>query len=215
MKIYSEIRKSAYDALVANWKPAVLATLVVFVVSWICQGFNMCGGPNGIASLSVISFLLVVCVLVPLMYVYNVALFGFYNGYQTDVLKTMIDIFKTKFMRYWVLSLLVALYTFLWGLLFIIPGIIKSYAYSMTPFIAAENPELGSDECIERSMKMMYGHKWELFVLDITFIGWWLLCLITFGIAALFVHPYNTLAHIEFYKELKAEENKEAAAKPL
>lgn len=212
MKIYSEIRQSAYNALTANWKPAVLAALIFFGISLLNQGINSTGGFCGISSLTFISVIVQFCVIVPLTYAICVAMLGFYNGY-TDAVKNMFDVFKGKYARCMAVSWLTALFTFLWALLFIIPGIIKSYAYAMTPFIAAENPEMGANDCIDASQKMMYGHKWELFVLDLTFIGWWLLCAITFGIALLFVYPYMELAHVEFYKELQAEELKNAAAK--
>ncbi len=205
MKIYSEIRQSAYNALTANWKPAVLATLILACVYIVIYGIGYCGGQNGSATLSFITFVLNICIFVPLLFIFKIAMLGFYNGYADDTVKNMLDTFKTKYSRYLVLSLLIAVYTFLWGLLLIIPGIIKSYAYAMTPYIAAENPELGAEECINRSMKMMYGHKWELFVLDLTFIGWYLLIIVTCGIASLFVAPYTELARVEFYKELKSE----------
>lgn len=76
----------------------------------------------------------------------------------------------------------------------------------MTYYIALDNPELGANECIERSMKMMKGHKGKLFLLDLSFIGWILLALLTLGIGLLWVNPYMKTARSHFYEELKAAE---------
>ncbi len=97
------------------------------------------------------------------------------------------------------------LYTFLWMLLLIVPGIIKSYSYSQTPLLMRENPELGAEQAIQLSMKMMKGHKWELFLLDLSFIGWALLCIPTLFIGYYWLGPYIITARAEFYKELKKE----------
>ena len=101
------------------------------------------------------------------------------------------------------------LYTSLWSLLFIIPGIVKSYAYAMTPFIMAENPEMTASEAITASKEMMDGHKGELFTLDLTFIGWDLLCLLTLNIGHLWLNPYKNAAYAVFYKDLTASRRAE------
>ena len=104
---------------------------------------------------------------------------------------------------------LTLVYTFLWTLLFFIPGIIKSFSYSMAMYILKDNPELSSDEAITASRKMMKGHKWELFVLQLSFIGWHLLGMLTFGILHIFfIGPWLSLTVAEFYSKLK-ENNKE------
>lgn len=102
------------------------------------------------------------------------------------------------------------LYTSLWSLLFIIPGIVKSYAYAMTPFIMAENPEMTASEAITASKEMMDGHKGELFTLDLTFIGWDLLCLFTLNIGHIWLNPYKNAAYAVFYKDLTASRHAEA-----
>ena len=93
------------------------------------------------------------------------------------------------------------LYSFLWGLLFIIPGIVKSYAYAMTPFIMAENPDLTAKEAIKLSQEKMMGHKGELFWLGLTFFGWSLLAALTGGIGNLFLNPYMNAAYAAFYRD--------------
>lgn len=94
------------------------------------------------------------------------------------------------------------LYVFLWTLLFIIPGIVKSFSYAMTPFIMAENPNMTANESITASRQMMDGHKGELFWLELTFIGWSLLCIFTLGIGNLFLNPYTNAAQASFYRNL-------------
>lgn len=100
-------------------------------------------------------------------------------------------------------SFLVGLYTFLWSLLFVIPGIIKGLSYSQTMLIVAENKGIGAREAIRRSKEMMDGYKMELFVLSLSFIGWYLLVAITFGIAAIWVAPYMQATMVNFYNNLK------------
>ncbi|HQQ67529.1 MAG TPA: DUF975 family protein [Candidatus Cloacimonadota bacterium] len=109
------------------------------------------------------------------------------------------------FSRTLVAGLLVSLYTFLWSLLLIIPGIVAALSYSMTFFILSENPKLGAEDAITASKNMMMGHKGELFGLFFSFIGWWLLCLVTFGLALIYVLPYYECALTVFYQNLKQE----------
>lgn len=103
--------------------------------------------------------------------------------------------------------LLQTVYVFLWSLLFIIPGIMASYSYAMTGYILAENPHLTASEAIERSKQMMYGNRWRLFCLQISFIGWSILSsLLTFGIGDLWLTPYRQAASAAFYREVSGTE---------
>ncbi|MHA7966899.1 DUF975 family protein [Paenibacillus sp. CAU 1782] len=95
------------------------------------------------------------------------------------------------------------LLTFLWTLLFIIPGIIKSYAYSMVPFILADNPNIGYRRAVELSNEMTRGHKFRMFVLSLSFIGWILLGILAFGIGVLFVLPYINATNAQLYLVLR------------
>ncbi|HEY8424300.1 MAG TPA: DUF975 family protein [Clostridia bacterium] len=93
----------------------------------------------------------------------------------------------------------------LWSLLLVIPGIIKSYSYAMADFIAVDNPNLRASDCISYSMIMMKGNKFKLFLLDLSFIGWYLLGILTLGIGFIFIAPYVKLAKAAFYEDLKAK----------
>jgi len=95
------------------------------------------------------------------------------------------------------------LYIFLWGLLFVIPGIIKSYEYRMVPYIISENPELSPTEAIAISRQMTHGHKLDMFVLDLSFIGWLLLGSLLCGVGTLFVIPYVEATWAQLYFVLR------------
>ena len=96
------------------------------------------------------------------------------------------------------------LFICLWSLLFVIPGLIKLYSYRMVPYILADDPTIGGMEAITLSRQMMNGHKWNTFVLDLSFIGWELLSIVTAGLVGLFyVKPYEAATGAELYQVLK------------
>lgn len=96
------------------------------------------------------------------------------------------------------------LYTALWSLLFVIPGIVKSYEYKMIPYLLAENPDMTKEQAFEESRRMMQGQKWNTFVLDLSFIGWKILSGMTLGILGIFyVTPYYYATHAALYEKLR------------
>lgn len=101
-----------------------------------------------------------------------------------------------------VANLLISIFTVLWTLLFIFPGIIAAYSYRMTFYILDENPDMTAKEAIAASKELMKGHKWELFCLDISFIGWLILSGLTLGIGILFYNPYTQAAEYAFYHQI-------------
>lgn len=128
-----------------------------------------------------------------------------YLNVTADVKPTAEDAF-CGFDDFWSafkLNFLVGIFTFLWSLLFVIPGIVKSFAYSMSMYILAENKGKPALECINESKTMTYGHKMDLFVLGLSFIGWMLLGGITFGIAYIWVIPYMNATYANAYNSLK------------
>ena len=111
-----------------------------------------------------------------------------------------LNVVKTVFLR--------DLYIVLWGLLLIIPGIIKSYEYRMVNYILAENPVMNTKEVFAMSRDMMRGNKWRAFVLDLSFIGWHLLSLITIGLVGIFyVFPYKNMTNAALYEFLRYGRN--------
>lgn len=123
------------------------------------------------------------------------------NGYQPSVGDAFsgFDDFWSAFK----VNFLVGLFTFLWSLLLVIPGIVKAFAYSMSMYILAENKGKAALECINESKAITNGHKMELFVLGLSFIGWFLLVAVTFGIAAIWVTPYVQATMANAYRSLK------------
>ena len=119
-------------------------------------------------------------------------LFSVFNA--TDYL----PIIKTQFLR--------SFYNFLWTLLLIIPGIIKSYEYRFVPYILAEYPTLPSKAVIARSREITQGHKLDMFVLDLSFIGWYMLGALAFGIGVYFVNPYREATNARLYNVLSNSE---------
>lgn len=117
--------------------------------------------------------------------------FAFDHGYMNQV--------KAMFLR--------DLFTFLWTLLFIVPGIVKSYEYRMIPYLLAENPNMSSEEAFAISKRMMDGNKWNAFVFDLSFIGWFILGGITFGIVDIFyVNLYYNQASAMLYDAIKIDD---------
>ncbi len=94
---------------------------------------------------------------------------------------------------------------FLWTLLLIIPGIIKSYAYRFVPYILADNPEITPKRAIELSNQMTNGQKFDMWVLDLSFIGWYILGLLALGIGVLFVNPYPNQTFAQLYVTLRGD----------
>ena len=114
--------------------------------------------------------------------------------------------FAQKFLR--------TLYTCLWALLLVIPGIVKGLSYAMTPFILEEHPEMTASEAIKASMKLMDGHKMDLFILGLTFIGWEILACLTMGIGFLFLNPYMNAAYAAFYRNISGQRQEARAYAP-
>jgi uncharacterized membrane protein len=109
--------------------------------------------------------------------------------------------FKRSFVAY----LLVTLYVALWSLLLIVPGIIAALSYSLTFYLLADNPEISSSDAINRSEELMSGNKMELFMLGLSFLGWLLLCILTFGIGLFWLSPYINTSIAHFYGNIVNE----------
>lgn len=117
-------------------------------------------------------------------------LFSFWTYWKTTAL--------TRFLR--------AVYVFLWTLLLVVPGIMAGYSYAMTDYILAENPNITAGEAIALSKEMMAGNRWRLFCLELSFIGWDILCAFTVGIGNLWLRPYKHAATAAFYREVSGLE---------
>ena len=111
--------------------------------------------------------------------------------------------FKVKYLRNIGTLLLVGIKLALWSLLLVVPGIIKSFEYAIIPYILADDPEISSKEAFRKAKEMMMGNKWRLFKLNLSFFGWFVLCVVTCGLGTPFLLPYVSAANAEFYAELK------------
>lgn len=186
-----EIRAIARGELKGNWTQPVLCTLVYLLVG------------AGIAVIPFVGSIAALLVTVPLSFGFILTFLGFMRNQNRDEMVGQPFKVFNEYGRYLGGSLLVSIFTILWALLLIIPGIIKAYAYAMTPYIMKDQPELSAVDCIDRSMSMMNGYKWKLFLLDLSFIGWALLCILTLGIGMLWLNPYVYCSRAQFYEELK------------
>lgn len=110
-----------------------------------------------------------------------------FRGFQDDFGGTLLIGFMT------------GLFTVLWSLLFVIPGIVKSYAYSMAYYVKADHPDYDWKACVNESRRLMNGHKWEKFVLDLSFIGWTIVGSLCLGVGTLWVTPYTAATEAQFY----------------
>ena len=222
MKSCKNYRDLAAQTLAGRMAPVVVATLALSVMDILLGTYtNISSNPSisrlvpgvgfalsnfaWVSIFGIIGFL----VLMPVRYSYETAFLNVVRDKDVKDLTTrMFSCFNTKeYGRAIEMPLLVSVYTFLWMLLFIVPGIVKAYSYAMAIYISKDKPELSAEECIQKSRRMMSGHKGELFLLDLSYIGWGILCILTCGILSLWVAPKMQTAHVLFYEDLKAEES--------
>ncbi len=202
----SEIRSAARNALSGRWAEAAMFTFVYCLVVWAFSA--IVGGLEYVQEgLGTLASLL----LLPLGWGYAVAFLANSRGAEDPFnVSRMFDGYK-DFSRIFTTILLMQVYTFLWTLLLIVPGIIKALSYSMTSFVLYDNPEMKNNEAIELSMKMMDGHKMDLLWLYLTFIGWGILCIFTLGIGYFWLAPYVQTSLARFYEEVKEDYTKRCA----
>ena len=179
-----ELKTLAKESLKGNWGIAIGAMLIYALISYAL-------GATGIGSIF-LGFIVVG------YYAVNLKLIRTKTAKIEDLFSGCKN-FVTNFLAY----LLMEIFTFLWSLLFIIPGIVKSIAYSMTPYILNDHPEMSATEAITESRKMMNGHKMEYFLLQLSFLGWIILSSFTWGILLLYVMPYMQATSAAFYEKLK------------
>lgn len=128
---------------------------------------------------------------------------GMTNGEKVEV-KPLLESFN-DFGKALLLNILVSVFICLWSILLVVPGIIKALSYSMSFYILAENPDMDAMEALEESKRIMEGHKWEFFVLLLSFILWDILGCITCGLAYIYVAPYKNATIADYYNKIKNE----------
>lgn len=134
---------------------------------------------------------------------------NFFMGIREEekTLDSLIFVYKSGQLKNSIITMFMkGLFQWLWTLLLIIPGIIKSYEYRMIPYILSENPGISRKRAFEISKQMMKGNKWKTFVLDLSFIGWQILSALTIGILGIFyVNPYVQGTNAELYAYLRED----------
>ena len=200
MDSITNYKNRALSALENKWGNFVLITFVYGFIIGITQVLS--GDKDSPAILHLISLVLFILAL-PLTWGYQTLFLGAIRGGEATAKDMFEGYNKELFSRVLTTTLLYYVYVFLWSLLLLIPGCIKSYSYVMTPYILKDNPEMKNNAAIEESMRMMDGHKLELFILDLSFIGWALLSLLTCGVGFLWLTPYMNMARVNFYEDLK------------
>ena len=233
MKSNQQFKNEALDALRGNWGTAVVLTLIYVLLACIVAGpvsyqsFQMqsymqenahsvyqmasliqdpmyqamsrkLNGTSGMATL------LEILIILPLSVGYANAMRKLLKGDNNLVPNAFHIAFSNYWHKVWTM-LWMSILIGLWTLLLIIPGIIKSFSYAMTPFIVDEFPELSCTEAIHRSRMMMRGHKFDLFWLWLSFIGWGILCILTAGIGFIWLIPYMETSMASFYEEVKED----------
>lgn len=195
---YKGIRKISAEICKKN---ANILAVIFLIYSAITAGLNFIQISEQIGEVMIMVSVCSVASIVlsgPLNYGICKVIANNYNGIKVEV-KQLFEGFK-YFLNLLVLEILIFVYTSLWTLLFVIPGIIKSYSYSMAIYIFLDDPTLSPRECIRRSKEIMNGHKMELFCLRFSYIGWLILCALTFGILTLWVAPRMYTAEYHFYR---------------
>ena len=201
MKQNSTFRKEALTSLEGNWGTATLMTVVYYLITYvIVLGGGICLSKIG-EEASLGGNLLGIIAL-PMAYALIVSFLNLSRGGEISV-AYLFKFYSNK--NVWLMMILKTVYILLWTLLLIIPGIIKTYSYAMSEYIMHDNPEVSADEAIRQSMKMMKGKKMKLFLLDLSFIGWIILSLLTLGLGFFILAPYIYTARTKFYLDLKAE----------
>lgn len=200
MDSITNYKNRALSALENKWGNFVAITFVYGLIIGITQVLS--GDKDSPAILHLIGLVLFILAL-PLTWGYQTLFLGAVRGGEATAKDLFEGYNKELFSRVLTTTLLYYVYVFLWSLLLLIPGCIKAYSYAMTPYILKDNPEMKNNAAIEESMRMMDGHKLELFMLDLSFIGWAILSILTCCIGFLWLAPYMNMARVNFYEDLK------------
>lgn len=222
MRTNQDYKNAALDRLRDNWSPAVIATLIYILIVALSGGISQ--GPSAFiakdltdatALLPLFGFagaglLAGIFIVYPLQVGYMNANRLLYEQRDYSVGNNMQQMATSNYLHKVGGMFLMNLKVFLWTLLFVIPGIIMAFAYAMTPYILEEHPEISAWDASTRSREMMKGHKFDLFYLYLSFLGWMILAILTAGIGFLWLTPYIQNAMAAFYNDLKAEQGEVA-----
>lgn len=215
-------KKEAKQQLKGQWGQAALFTMlfgaIYYVIPLIIE-INQSGGfenwiSTDAASGTNASTFVITLVLLPLYIGY---LWTFLSVIRTGEKIKFSGLFQafseiSMYLKILGAYLVMMVYMFLWFLLLVIPGIIKAFAYSQTYFVLKDNPNIGINAAITKSRKLMHGYKWKYFLLQLSFIGWIILSLITLGIGFIWLSPYLSASNAAFYNELVRKQSDDEVA---
>ncbi|WP_225743139.1 DUF975 family protein [Marinilactibacillus sp. Marseille-P9653] len=222
-----EIRRLARQTLQGRWKDAALLNVIPVLIGLLIVGgstalfsfFNpdffgnnlVFGGDpdiNATFSLNIREIMSnILTILFATSVSYTLLDMVRYPDYEIDPLKDSLQVFRKGYtLPIIVLYILQSVFTFLWSLLFIIPGVVKAYAYELSYYIYKDATESGHylspTDCITRSRELMDGHKGRLFILELSFTGWHFVGAFTLGLGYLFITPYIETSKAIFYEDL-------------
>lgn len=198
-------KNRALASLSGKWDKAIIATIIYLIITIGVSQVITIPFSSSIAGSGSASFLWTVLCF-PLLWGYTVFFLNIIREKKIDW-DSIFDGYKNgEWKRIGGTYLLYYIYVILWTLLLIIPGIIKALSYSMTPFILQDDPTISGNAAIEKSMRMMDGHKMDLFWLFLSFIGWIILSIMTFGIGFILLEPYINSSVAHFYEDLKEQQ---------
>lgn len=205
MKTNVQIRQLTRETIRGKWLAGAVITLLFGVLYGLISAFSVLNTDDEVI-FSLLTILVAIVFGYPLTLGYAMVWLNVARNNTHPEIKDLFGAFSSRYHRSAMGTLLLQnIYTFLWTLLLVVPGIIKSMEYAMTPFVIADEPELGCNEAIEKSMQLMRGHRWQLFKMYLGMIGWMILGVFTCYIAWFWIAPYYQIAFAQFYRELKGE----------
>lgn len=212
-----ELRSKAREALDGRWFKAIVVAILAWFIPQLISLINPSTymdrfGEHPMTTLDYFELIFLLVTTAAFVMGLTVFFLNLIRDKDSAQISDVFSWFRTtrrffKSLGYYFLSLI---YLFLWSLLLIIPGIIKGYSYALTAFILVDEPELSPNQAITKSRKMMDGKKLKMFYLDLSFIGWFLLSVLTLGIGFIWLAPYFMTAHAEFYQMVKEEHDSES-----
>lgn len=182
---FSEAKTTARNNLKDRWGAAIVFMLLYALVA-------------GLLSSTVIGILLFSSMLM-------IGAYSFYINLAEPRFERIIDGLRENLTERIILSVMKNIFIFLWSLLFVIPGIVKSYSYALAELISISDPTKDHNACLKESSSAMDGRKMDLFLFDLSFIGWFILCGLTFGILLLYVGPYYYASRTEYMRSIARE----------
>lgn len=214
------IKKEAKTTLKGRWGFSILLSVITFgvcsLIPWLVEilfsgGFAAWSSQQNPPIRAQLVSLIFTIALYPILFGYYSTFLDMKRGSMVEVKNLFAAFDASLYFKIIGVYLLTAIYTMLWSLLFLIPGIIKSMAYSQVYFVLKDNPELSPKQAVKQSRQIMHGNKGKYFLLLLSFIGWGFLGVISLFIGFLWIVPYYTVTLASFYDSLvKPESTKES-----